>query len=120
MIPGREVFGEHTPLAAGANPIEDRVHDFTNVNGAFLARSFLLCDKWCNTVKFLVIQITCVAFARVRCGGLAVVAARHRGRLPSLSPNMRSCAVIDGQHDTTLGVIWYGRVLRRNDAYPCD
>src|SRR5436190_15015140 len=85
MIPGWEVFGEHAPLTARSNPIEDRIQDFTDVNGAFLARSFLLCNKRCNTLKFLVIQITCVPFARIGSGGCGVVTAGHREYL--LSPS---------------------------------
>src|SRR5215207_4715056 len=101
MIPGREVFGKHAPLTAGSNSIEDCIQDFTNVDRAFLARSFLLCNKGCNTLEFLVIQITCVPFARIWSGGRSVMAARHRGHLRSSSSAhafVRSAGSIRGYH----------------------
>src|SRR5262249_41596540 len=85
MIPIRALLRQHAPLTAGFDAIEDGIEHFTNIDRTFLPTSVRLCDLWRKDRKFLVIEITCVAFAWVWSSSLRVVATRHCRYLQSSS-----------------------------------
>jgi hypothetical protein len=83
VIPGGKISRQQSPLTPRSGTVEDGVQHFPDIDRSLLARPVLLRDVRGNQRKFPIIQITCLAFGRVWCGRPDVVAAGHRGYLPS-------------------------------------